>query len=241
VAKKHKHEEHVNHERWLVSYADMMTLLFALFVVLYAMSQSELARKELAESVRWAFHISGEGKTKDTGVFDLVKGGGEVLAPAPLVTPQDGAMREFLEEQLERYDEVTGRSLTIVQTDDTIAFTAPIGDFFKAAEAYTMLREVASWLEATLGAALAYSSRIDILIRTPDVLIGRDERGRVLSSLDLTLERLKTLERKVHTLPEVRAGMVKCSWERVAEAPGVAAHRWEDRCTVTVAFTNQKR
>ena len=28
------HEEHENHERWLVSYADFMTLLFALFVVL---------------------------------------------------------------------------------------------------------------------------------------------------------------------------------------------------------------
>jgi chemotaxis protein MotB len=32
-----EHEEHVNHERWLVSYADMLTLLFVLFVVLYSM------------------------------------------------------------------------------------------------------------------------------------------------------------------------------------------------------------
>ena len=37
--KKHEEEEHENHERWLVSYADMLTLLFALFVVLYALSQ----------------------------------------------------------------------------------------------------------------------------------------------------------------------------------------------------------
>ena len=37
--KKHEEEEHENHERWMVSYADMMTLLFVLFVVLFAMSQ----------------------------------------------------------------------------------------------------------------------------------------------------------------------------------------------------------
>lgn len=39
--RKHKgghEEEHENHERWLISYADMLTLLFVLFVVLYAIS-----------------------------------------------------------------------------------------------------------------------------------------------------------------------------------------------------------
>ena len=37
--KKHEeHEEHVNHERWLVTYADMVTLLMVLFIVMFAMS-----------------------------------------------------------------------------------------------------------------------------------------------------------------------------------------------------------
>ncbi len=39
MARKHKHEDHENHERWLVSYADFITLLFAFFVVMYSISQ----------------------------------------------------------------------------------------------------------------------------------------------------------------------------------------------------------
>lgn len=35
----HEEEEHVNHERWLVSYSDMITVLMALFIVLFAISQ----------------------------------------------------------------------------------------------------------------------------------------------------------------------------------------------------------
>jgi chemotaxis protein MotB len=42
--KKHVEEEHENHERWLVSYADMVTLLMCLFIVLFAMSQVDKAK-----------------------------------------------------------------------------------------------------------------------------------------------------------------------------------------------------
>lgn len=38
MVRKHKNHGHVNHERWLVSYADFITLLFAFFVVMYSVS-----------------------------------------------------------------------------------------------------------------------------------------------------------------------------------------------------------
>jgi len=46
---------HENHDRWLVSYADFITLLFAFFVVMFASTQSDRARaKQVSESVREA-------------------------------------------------------------------------------------------------------------------------------------------------------------------------------------------
>jgi chemotaxis protein MotB len=54
--KKHHEEEHENHERWLVSGYDMMTLLFAVFVVLFAISSTNISKvKELTQSLQEAF------------------------------------------------------------------------------------------------------------------------------------------------------------------------------------------
>jgi chemotaxis protein MotB len=54
--KKHHHEEHENHERWLVSGYDMMTLLFAVFVVLFAISSTNVSKVKLLEqSLQEAF------------------------------------------------------------------------------------------------------------------------------------------------------------------------------------------
>jgi chemotaxis protein MotB len=60
MARKAKKHEHVNHERWLVSYADFITLLFAFFVVMFAVSQvdsNKLGR--FAESMNSAFLEGG--------------------------------------------------------------------------------------------------------------------------------------------------------------------------------------
>ncbi|MCP3851128.1 MAG: flagellar motor protein MotD [Gammaproteobacteria bacterium] len=54
--RRKKHEEHVNLERWLVSYADFITLLFAFFVVMYAISSvNEGKYRVLSDSLNEVF------------------------------------------------------------------------------------------------------------------------------------------------------------------------------------------
>ena len=90
--KKHHEEEHENHERWLVSGYDMMTLLFAVFVVLFAISSTNVSKvKELQQSLQEAFSgpvLSG-GKA-------MMKEGDQSKAensppepPLPTLTPKE--------------------------------------------------------------------------------------------------------------------------------------------------------
>lgn len=56
MARKKHDEEHENHERWLVSYADFITLLFAFFVVMYSVSQvNEGKYRVLSDALLQAF------------------------------------------------------------------------------------------------------------------------------------------------------------------------------------------
>lgn len=69
MRRRKKKEEHVSHERWLVSYADFITLLFAFFVVLYASSQVDKRRVgRLARAIQVAFQELGAFDTSNTKI-----------------------------------------------------------------------------------------------------------------------------------------------------------------------------
>jgi len=56
MARRRRQEEPINHERWLVSYADFITLLFAFFVVMYSISSvNEGKYKILSDSMEGVF------------------------------------------------------------------------------------------------------------------------------------------------------------------------------------------
>ena len=53
ITRRRTEEPHENHDRWLVSYADFITLMFAFFVVLFASSQSDRAKtKAVSDAVQ---------------------------------------------------------------------------------------------------------------------------------------------------------------------------------------------
>jgi len=54
--RRHQHEEHANHEAWAIPYGDLITLLLAFFVVMYAISSiNEGKYRVLADALSSAF------------------------------------------------------------------------------------------------------------------------------------------------------------------------------------------
>jgi len=81
MARKKPHEEHENHERWLVSYADFITLLFAFFVVMYSISSvNEGKYRVLSDSLVSAFRSSQKSLMP-------IQIGSNVKSPASMSTP----------------------------------------------------------------------------------------------------------------------------------------------------------
>jgi chemotaxis protein MotB len=69
MSRRKRRANHANHERWLVSYADFITLLFAFFVVLYASSQVDKRKVGmLALAIQVAFQQMGVFQASSTQV-----------------------------------------------------------------------------------------------------------------------------------------------------------------------------
>lgn len=73
-SRKRKVEEHVDHHRWIVSYADFITLLFAFFVVMYAISSLNTSKyKSLSEGMNNAFNKKDQ-ENSEQSIEDIKDG-----------------------------------------------------------------------------------------------------------------------------------------------------------------------
>jgi chemotaxis protein MotB len=97
MARKQRHEEHENHERWLVSYADFITLLFAFFVVMYAISSvNEGKYKVLSNALVDAFQQPQTAAPKVQLDNQVIKGAPPKIIdiPVPSTLPNNPKLEE---------------------------------------------------------------------------------------------------------------------------------------------------
>ena len=137
--RRRKKPEPASHDRWLVSYADFITLLFAFFVVLFASGQADRKKQaQLATSIQTAF--------KQMGIYDTRgKAGGATasvgawVAPAPLAEPMAGtgqamsALMERLNAAAQR--EIADGLIAIRESDGGLTVSLQEAGFFDSGAA----------------------------------------------------------------------------------------------------------
>ena len=108
MARKKKHPERVNHERWLISYADFITLLFAFFVVMFAVSQVDSKQvgrftESFTDALEWQIFEAkgGKGFMAEKKPATIV-GQSTKQAGKAVLGRNTNMMREQIEEQVRR-------------------------------------------------------------------------------------------------------------------------------------------
>jgi chemotaxis protein MotB len=135
-------EEHENHERWAVSYGDMMTVLCALFIVLYSMSQVDQTKYEaLAQSLAEGFNNkSASVLSGSDGVMDAAVAGSAQKTVPVAAAPVDPT-------------------------------AAPPGDYAAAVAEVSRLQDVQAQIEARL-AAIGMAQQVRYVIDERGLVMG---------------------------------------------------------------------
>jgi len=192
---------HISHERWLISYADFITLLFAFFVVLYASSKAD-QRKQLqfSQAIDSAFHslgmFPGASKTrvalegvsaisKDEPVSPLtIVMGEEVMAPAKVKEDLE-QVQKYLQKMLS--NEIANHTVSVQMGKDGLVISLREAGFFDSGSAtphagtLPVLREIAGTLGKT-----AYNLRIEGHTDTVPIHNGEFDSNWELSSARAT-------------------------------------------------------
>jgi chemotaxis protein MotB len=120
MSKRKEEPEKENNERWTLTYLDMITLLFCLFVVLYAMSNVDPAKfEQLAESLSEAFDGGNWGILEErSGSAGILSG---VQKPMIVAKPQPKEAKERLLEELKKI--MKGNNFMATEIADGIKIT----------------------------------------------------------------------------------------------------------------------
>jgi chemotaxis protein MotB len=127
VRSPHHEEEHENTERWLLTYADMITLLMVLFIVLFAIGQTDLAKFDaLRHSLATAFGGPAKPNPVINGGSGVLTSGSEIDGAVPeasgaLGSPVPSSQAEVALVQVQQaQDEATAERQTLSTAETQI-------------------------------------------------------------------------------------------------------------------------
>ncbi|NOU27372.1 MAG: OmpA family protein [Polyangiaceae bacterium] len=140
MARKKKHPEHVNHERWLISYADFITLLFAFFVVMFAVSQVDSKKMgRFTESFTKAMGIDPIGTGHQGSLISAgeaeVGGKGDPNEAEERIGGGPGELQS-LKDALEKYSKESEalKNLQIIKRRNELVLRIPVGVVFDSGD-----------------------------------------------------------------------------------------------------------
>lgn len=152
MARRNRHEEHENHERWLVSYADFITLLFAFFVVMYSISSvNEGKYRVLSDTLEAVF--SQPVRSKDPiQIGEISRGKGEiVIEPLAAVVPETP-----LPEVVSNFPpKATDNDIRTIN-DLSKQFSSALSDWIKSDD--VMIKQGEDWLELEIKSRVLFES-----------------------------------------------------------------------------------
>ena len=167
MARKHKHEEHANHEAWAIPYGDLVTLLLAFFVVMYALSTiNEGKFRVLSDSLQAAFR--GAPRTMEpVNVGEKSRGSGADIAVSIVQQATlNGQPRQLLEAISVDTEVAQGgrKNLDKIGADGRVIVPPALGRVADEIE-----KALAPLLAADMIAVRRHSTWVEVEIRT-DIL-----------------------------------------------------------------------
>ncbi|HTT70103.1 MAG TPA: flagellar motor protein MotB [Anaeromyxobacteraceae bacterium] len=249
MAKKKHEEEHENHERWLVSYADFMTLLMAFFVVMYSVSKVDNKRlSQAAESIKWAMHFGGEGGVGEMPIFEgpLSEGGNVMGMPGGALTNQDITGLENLKRRIAEVVEafvVRNQSnqgaVTVSIEDEHVVVRLAAADFFDPGQA-VLRPQIVPVLDAIAGEIVPLGRPLRVEGHTDDTPV---EGGRYHDNWELSAARAATvasyLERAHHAPPNLLSATGFAATRPMAEGDTPEARELNRRIEIVVELAVQ--
>jgi chemotaxis protein MotB len=180
MARRHKHEDHVNHEAWAIPYGDLVTLLLAFFVVMYAMSSvNEGKYRVLSDSLNAAF--SGSPRTmQPIQVGEKQVGSGADIhmtivqqamltgQPRSMLAPPPIAWKGVVQNEPQNMQEATDASSPSKQTDKAFKELASVAREVERAMAgmikdnLIVVRRHGLWVEVEIRTDILFPSGVAV-------------------------------------------------------------------------------